>query len=864
MTATVGTAATALTVYTVASKALAAAKLAMASSVGIADTATKGFFATLAMSPIGLVTIALSSLVGIATTAAIVMGENAESTEELRNAYADTKNTLSSLDTELQNTQARLKELYQLQENGTLSVIEQQEIKDLTEYNDQLERSISINKTLLEERQRRLANSVSNDLNDLLSTDNPSYFQNSITGGIYRDYEEAASAGGSFNSTSVRGAGIPTQQVFDFAINNWEKYGDSIDDVRLQLSELNSLQLEGLPLTESQQNQLEFLSGLEEDYIFLTNLYETLNTELEGFNKIEIPINPAEVNINNLLDMREEIGKALINGKEFSTVLNDINNEELKVVDTTKELTSDVKSFTSELKSVENGVKDLNGYIADLNSGGKLSVEAIINLIDNYGVLESQIIKTSDGYTVEIGVLEELKKVQIENAIIARNVQLEQTKVIESGLLDRLQYYDEEIKQIKSIGDTEIALAKIRAVLQSQSINSASDVQERERIKGLISELENLQNAFSASDTFAKDFYGSLGLEPKNSGSSAKPETINYNSLFDWENRENELSYNLGQKTSEEYWNGYQETWEKFKTQYGNESREWIEFDRQLIAIHKGLMQVADEETKRREDEAQRRQEIIQKQLDNVEKQRQAKVEELENINTQIESEYESLINPLQEQLDLMDEAEKTEGRKLKLLEAEKRLNEEIAKAEKNKSQLTRVVLGANGMQRYVAEPDNNNSDGVANAKVNYDNILKDINDETNRESIIDKIQSYEDERDYKIDTNDTAINNLKNFTPINSETISKLMGIIPTWFKEGLPSIPSIYGVNRFGLGVGEMYQNLNTSNLNTNNDNGVTFGNFYFTINEADDGSSLAKKIATELPLLTEQALYSNKNRK
>ncbi len=455
-----------------------------------------------------------------------------------------------------------------------------------------------------------------------------------------------------------------------------------------------------------------------------------------------------------------------------------------------------------------------------------------MSLVDNYGILSEQFTKVEGGYKLEIGVLEELRQKQIEVAAVTRNAALEQTKVINSGLLDRIKAYDEEITKLNNLATTQIAVAKLTAQAQqmSLSINSATDQKEFTRLKGIIDELNSLAEAYKATDIFAKDFYNTLGTDNKNSGSSAKPETVNYNSLFDWENRENELAYNLGQKTSEEYWNGYQEIWDKFSAQYANNSKEWLNFqDSQLVTMYRGMQSVNEEKAREAEVESEKR------------------LDRMRNMLKQIESQMEKeaditqdLVNPLEKQTDILEEQADIEERKLKLLEAEKKLRGEM----NNSSKYTRVVLGANGMQSYRADPDNQAR--IETAQAEYNSALSDMQPETAKKILVDG--KYTTLSNYQKITPDTNLMNT------SSKIQSDLNNIFPYNFG------------NTFGNIAGQMYNSIYNppATENGKENSQLTVGSIAIYANEGESFDELVDRLANGIKLSVEQQQYSNKNRK
>lgn len=111
--------------------------------------------------------------IGVAMIGAILISDKfietydkaSEKAKESADAYNTTKSELESLDSELKTTESRLKELQKLQNDGTITVAEEEELKRLQITNEELQREYDIKKKLAELQKEQASKDAENALN---------------------------------------------------------------------------------------------------------------------------------------------------------------------------------------------------------------------------------------------------------------------------------------------------------------------------------------------------------------------------------------------------------------------------------------------------------------------------------------------------------------------------------------------------------------------------------------------------------------------------------------------------------------------------------------------------------------------------
>lgn len=148
-----------------ASAALASMGLATAEGTATGATVTlagafRGLMATLAANPLIAVTLGIMAAGAAASALAKRYSNAAEAAQEAQTTYEDTVSQLDSVNSELETTQERIKELQALSANGTITLTQEAELEKLRQQNAELERQKALLEANAQSQQRSATNAA--------------------------------------------------------------------------------------------------------------------------------------------------------------------------------------------------------------------------------------------------------------------------------------------------------------------------------------------------------------------------------------------------------------------------------------------------------------------------------------------------------------------------------------------------------------------------------------------------------------------------------------------------------------------------------------------------------------------------------
>jgi len=349
----------------------------------------------------------------------------------------------------------------------------------------------------------------------------------------------------------------------------YDKISESIENYVEALvaeAENNYIIQNGLPKTYAEQvkmNDVIYIrTGLTEDYRDTVNsLVGTYYTATDAERDFINALNSSDYNIpvEQLKAMAASgelnttvFGKMLESNKSFATAmksfgistgeavtyLNQLYGSSDDATDGLSNLGDEIEMTESELEdlskaitSAESSISTLNGYIQTLGEGNGLTAEQVLELVDTYGLLLDQFTLTENGYKIEISALEQLREAQVQSAISARNSQIEQTQVLQTGLLDRIKAYGLEINSIASLAEAQAALLAVEKQRNktAESINSAADAEyykgQLSDMDSIVGTLKDIAENYANTEDLAQGFYSTLGKSFEETKKSSK-ETV--------------------------------------------------------------------------------------------------------------------------------------------------------------------------------------------------------------------------------------------------------------------------------------------------------------------------------------------------
>jgi len=233
------------------------------------------------------------------------------------------------------------------------------------------------------------------------------------------------------------------------------------------------------------------LKALKDAGLENTNVFNQLARSQQGYNDVINKAKEATDAVNKsiaeqlILQKENEIGipktvqefenfrKAILDNssgtEDFKRVLNELLSQQYPQFAKQTEDNSNLilglsKSYENLSKSISNtfdDLKTLNQVIADVRNGQSLSAEQILDLIEKYNLSADAIKKTTDGYTVELSALENVRKAKIQTALDSIEAEKKHALAVKEQVESRLKNYGLEIEQLKNIAAVKAKLAEL-------------------------------------------------------------------------------------------------------------------------------------------------------------------------------------------------------------------------------------------------------------------------------------------------------------------------------------------------------------------------------------------------------------------
>lgn len=346
---------------------------------------------------------------------------------------------------------------------------------------------------------------------------------------------------------------IINSKAYKRIAEDYDRISESVENYVKALAaeaENNYIIQNGLPKTYTEQtnmnNAIFEATGLTEDYRDMVNslvgtYYTATDSERDFVNALstyEMPVEQltamaaaGELHASNfeyMANQNTEFAKAMketgITTSQAVAYFYELAKSEKTASDNTEGLTDDVGMTASELEDLaktieatESSISTLNKYIQTLGEGNGLTAEQVLGLVDTYGLLLDQFTLTENGYKIEISALEQLREAQVQSAISARNSQIEQTQVLQTGLLDRIKAYGLEINSIASLAEAQAALIAVeqQRAMMAGDISSESEYnyykEQLADLDNIVSSIKDIAESYANTEDLAQSFYETLG-----------------------------------------------------------------------------------------------------------------------------------------------------------------------------------------------------------------------------------------------------------------------------------------------------------------------------------------------------------------
>lgn len=445
-----------------------------------AGATLKAFFAT----PLGWFTIA-ATVIGIVVTVVDQLNtsfdEQVEKLNKAREEYEESQNTLEDLNNELETTKNRIKELQNL---GTLTVTEKEELNQLKEYNSELERRIKLSERAKASEQRELAKEAVETYNKLPTTKESNtgkdpyknYFDNFTPG-----YLDADAWNNFLNSyVEIEGASLSYLNIlYDKLLNVKDEYIQSIEDDNLKLKFLEP----GTP-----EDVLNRLSNSDKQAILSEWDATEVQDSISGLNDV-------------LEDIKSEAFKLISDDESgYQALLDDMSPRYEQIIATNQNLWSDSdKKIVETYNAIEEKIKSI-WMKYDPSEWIKLSSEEIWNDASFSDIYKKLPDLVQDGILNE----EELRKNFDDSIIDALIAACKDKGILLSDLLN-----DAVIEATRDAENEDVNESKITDTLTSitnleDAFNSLGDAIKEFKEDGIASAstLKSLKETFSDVDGF--------------------------------------------------------------------------------------------------------------------------------------------------------------------------------------------------------------------------------------------------------------------------------------------------------------------------------------------------------------------------
>jgi hypothetical protein len=305
------------------------------------------------------VVVAITALVAITKKFNKTLDECIEDLENYNSAFNDAQSSVESLEDEIKDCTERLEELQKLADNGTISIVEEEELKTLKETNDELERNLKIEK----EKAQLAAIEGAETADTTLNTKVASKYLVTTTNIMGADAVETAYV----TPTEELQAAIDKYNELSEKINNLKKSYDagniSADEYSKQLTDLTNQQTDA---RNRASEMSDVLVESEQAYTNLANVGGVLTTIQKRNYEAVTATNNAYIEFLDIIS-----GKAH-NSKLLEKSISNIAGTNVGY----KRLQAYTKDFTDE--QIELWLKATDGIKGGIN-GAQDAIEAYEN-----------------------------------------------------------------------------------------------------------------------------------------------------------------------------------------------------------------------------------------------------------------------------------------------------------------------------------------------------------------------------------------------------------------------------------------------------------------------------------------------------
>lgn len=199
-------------------------------------------------------------------------------------------------------------------------------------------------------------------------------------------------------------------------------------------------------------------------------------------------------------DAKENIGLIDFYSELFSFKDSDVASEALEKI---KDAFGDTKQ---EIENYNNSISTINDAIDTLNEGNSLSYDEMTGLVNLYPQLQDKVVKTTNGYTIEISALEGVRTQSYQTRNDYIDNQIEMLKTTLETTRERIRLYYAEIGALNNYYEAKKAFEDTEA--DRQTIASIAELIEI--LEGYKSEVLDTSNSGSSGDTLSNELQNQI------------------------------------------------------------------------------------------------------------------------------------------------------------------------------------------------------------------------------------------------------------------------------------------------------------------------------------------------------------------
>lgn len=557
-------------------------------ALGLADGLSNLWKTIPVAGKIMLIVAAVAAVVAIVDACTTSTKEFAEKLEETKSELYSIQSELSSLNSELETTKSRIEELL---DKPSLSFTEKEELNNLQQQNDELERQVY----LLEQRQKRKQKEAEDNFVDTVSSDLESYVnmmgnttsittkqniefgfdsyqavqeelriveddliqaEKTLENAQTDNEKERAKKDVKKAEKEYEKKKKEADAYYNYINGKIEEYSEYADGIDYAVADDDTKEF--LDYIYNLEDRFNILNGGDKSYaikrIFNKEEFDDLYNSLEGLQE-KLRANPDDTNIvsqikekienSDIEDDLHAVGLEVKDAINYWTMLG--SQEDVKL---NAEVEVDYEKISNAIDEIQNAYSTLTDVVEQYNSTGYLTLDnlqALLSLEPEYlAVLQMENGQLSiNQQAMETLLQTQLAKAEatvVDTAITQLNALSEQAKMkaVEdsaaamSGAIPTLGAYASELSKVGQ--EALIASGKLSVLAEATNGAIAAGV-DPEKIQAVFNGMDAQFAAINSVRTNLPKNFGAI-VSPKTSGSSSKDKDDAFQKAMDyWENR---------------------------------------------------------------------------------------------------------------------------------------------------------------------------------------------------------------------------------------------------------------------------------------------------------------------------------------